>query len=238
MSCFYCRRGELLLCEHFAAHGINLPGGFAEYCAYPAHRVFKLRSGDGALSDVDATLLEPTSCAAHGLDRIRPKMGSTVLMFGAGATGMVLAQLLKQNGGCRVVVVAPEGLKMDLAKNLGIADEYVELSRTDSKPQYEALRRENPYGFDVVVEATGAVSVLQDSINYVRRGGTLVVYGVYKNADKVTWPPTKICEFPCAWQDTVRLTNITQSVTRSQSWAPSLRCTNFRLPWTIWKVER
>ena len=125
-------------------------------------------------------------------------MGSTVLMFGAGATGMVLAQLLKQNGGCRVVVVAPEGLKMDLARKLGIADDYVELSRTDSKPQYEKLRRENPYGFDVVVEATGAVSVLQDSINYVRRGGTLVVYGVYKNVDKVTWPPTKICELPLA----------------------------------------
>ncbi len=27
------------------------------------------------------------SCAAHGLDKIRPKLGSTVLMFGAGPTG-------------------------------------------------------------------------------------------------------------------------------------------------------
>jgi D-arabinitol dehydrogenase (NADP+) len=34
-ECFYCRRGELLLCEHFEAHGVTMDGGFAEYCAYP-----------------------------------------------------------------------------------------------------------------------------------------------------------------------------------------------------------
>lgn len=44
----------------------------------------------------------------------------------------------------------------------------------------------------IVVEATGSVRILEDSINYVRRGGTLVVYGVYANADRVSWPPSKI----------------------------------------------
>lgn len=53
-------------------------GGFAEYCAYPAGRVFKIKN----LSDVEATLLEPASCACHGLEKIAPKMGSSVLMFG------------------------------------------------------------------------------------------------------------------------------------------------------------
>jgi threonine dehydrogenase-like Zn-dependent dehydrogenase len=33
---------------------------------------------------------------------------------------------------------------------------------------------------------------LEDSINYVRRGGKLVVYGVYANKDRVSWPPSKI----------------------------------------------
>lgn len=69
-----------------------IDGGFAEYCAYPAGKVFKLHN----LSDVDATLLEPASCAAHGLDKISPKLGSSVLMFGAGPTGLVLSQMLRQ----------------------------------------------------------------------------------------------------------------------------------------------
>ncbi|PYH96349.1 alcohol dehydrogenase [Aspergillus ellipticus CBS 707.79] len=156
-ECFYCRRGDELFCEHFEAHGVTMNGGFAEYCAYPAGRVFKINN----LSDVDATLLEPASCAAHGLDKIAPKMGSS-------------------------------GLKMDLAKSLGAGDEYVALSRQDPSAQFNTLREENPYGFDIVVEATGSAKILEDSIHYVRRGGKLVVYGVYSNKDRVSWPPSKI----------------------------------------------
>ncbi|KAL3463388.1 chaperonin 10-like protein [Aspergillus heterothallicus] len=187
-ECFYCRRGDELFCENFHAHGVTMNGGFAEYCAYPAGRVFKIQN----LSDVDATLLEPASCAAHGLDKIAPKMGSRVLLFGAGPTGLILAQLLRLNGGCHVVVCAPEGLKMELAKSLGAGDQYIGLSRQDPSAQFNKLKAENPYGFDIVVEATGNVKILEDSINYVRRGGKLVVYGVYSNKDRVSWPPSKI----------------------------------------------
>ncbi|KAF7551960.1 hypothetical protein G7046_g7564 [Stylonectria norvegica] len=187
-ECFYCRRGQLLLCENFNAHGVTMDGGFAEYCAYPAGKVFTIKN----LSWVDATLLEPASCACHGLDKIRPKLGSHVLMFGAGPTGLMLAQLLRQNGGCQVTIAAPKGLKMDLAKSLDAADTYVELSRSEPEAQFTKLKADNPYGFDVVVEATGSVKILEDAIHYVRRGGTLVVYGVYSSKDRVSWPPSKI----------------------------------------------
>src|SRR5207247_7061025 len=106
----------------------------------------------------------------------------------------VLAQMLRQNGGCRVVVAAPQGLKMELAKKLEAGDEYVELSRTDPAAQFETIKKENPYGFDIVVEATGSPKILEDAINYVRRGGKLVVYGVYSDSARVTWPPSKICK--------------------------------------------
>ncbi|EDN94621.1 hypothetical protein SS1G_10495 [Sclerotinia sclerotiorum 1980 UF-70] len=187
-ECFYCRRGQLLLCENFNAHGVTMDGGFAEYCAYPAAKVFKIEN----LSDVDATLLEPASCAAHGLEKIAPKMGSTVLMFGAGPTGLVLAQLLRQNGGCKVVLAAPGGLKMELAKKLDAADIYIELSRDNPEAQFQKIKDEYKYGFDIVVEATGSAKILEDAINYVRRGGKLVVYGVYSSSARVTWPPSKI----------------------------------------------
>jgi D-arabinitol dehydrogenase (NADP+) len=47
-------------------------GGFAEYCAYPQGKVFPIKN----LNDIDATLLEPASCAAHGLEKIAPKVYS------------------------------------------------------------------------------------------------------------------------------------------------------------------
>ncbi|KAK9461014.1 chaperonin 10-like protein [Lipomyces oligophaga] len=187
-ECFYCRRGKPLLCEHFNAHGVTLDGAFAEYCAYPAGKVFRISH----LTPIDATLLEPASCAAHGLEKIRPDIGSSVLMFGAGPTGLVLAQLLRNNGGCHVVLAAPKGSKMTLAKELDAADVYIELDRKDSSAQFEQIKKDNPYGFDIVVEATGNAKILEDAINYVRRGGKLVVYGVYNNSARVTWPPTKI----------------------------------------------
>ncbi|KAL2759545.1 hypothetical protein ACRALDRAFT_2030825 [Sodiomyces alcalophilus JCM 7366] len=187
-ECFYCRRGEELLCEHFEAHGVTMNGGFAEYCAYPAGKVFKIHN----LTDVEATLIEPASCACHGLDKIRPRLGSSVLMFGAGPTGLMLSQLMRQNGGCNVTIAAPGGLKMDLARSLDAADHYVELSRSEPEVQFAQLKKDNPYGFDVVVEATGSTKILEDAIHYVRRGGKLVVYGVYPSSARVSWPPSKI----------------------------------------------
>ena len=47
-------------------------------------------------------------------------------------------------------------------------------------------------GFDVVAECTGVESIVNDAINYVSRGGTLLVYGVYADNAIVSWSPTKI----------------------------------------------
>jgi len=47
-------------------------------------------------------------------------------------------------------------------------------------------------GFDVVAECTGVESIVNNAINYVSRGGTLLVYGVYADNARVSWSPTKI----------------------------------------------
>lgn len=119
-------------------------------------------------------------------------MGIDVLLLGAGPTGLILAQLLKLNGAHRVTIAANKGIKMDIAKKLNAADEYIELDRTNPAAQWEQLKKDNPYGFDVVVEATGVEKLAQDSINYVRRGGTIMIYGVYENKAQIHWPPSKI----------------------------------------------
>lgn len=38
---------------------------------------------------------------------------------------------------------------MEVAKNLGAADHYVELSRQDATPQWDQIKKDNPYGFDI-----------------------------------------------------------------------------------------
>lgn len=91
------------------------------------------------------------------------------------------------------MVAANAGKKMKIAKELDAADEYIELDRQNAKAQWEQIKKDNPYGFDVVVEATGVESIINDAINYVKRGGTLLVYGVYNESAKITsWSPNKI----------------------------------------------
>ena len=152
------------------------------------HKLYKIHN----LSDEEATLLEPAACALHGLDKLSPPVGVEVLVLGAGPTGLILAQLLKLNGALKVTIAANKGIKMDIAKELDCGDVYVELDRQNPGPQWEQLKKDNPYGFDIVVEATGVEKLADESINYVRRGGTLMIYGVYENKALVHWPPSKI----------------------------------------------
>lgn len=168
-----------------------MDGGFAEYLTYDQSKISKIYN----LTDEEATLLEPASCAIHGLDRLRPKVGSEVLLLGAGPTGLIMAQLLKLNGARRVVIAANDGIKMDIAEKLNCADEYIRLKRgggEETAKQWAQIKKDNPHGFDIVAECTGVEKLVDDSINYVRRGGTLLVYGVYEDAARVKWPPAKI----------------------------------------------
>ncbi|TFK49398.1 GroES-like protein [Heliocybe sulcata] len=187
-NCFYCRRGQHVLCENYQGRGVHVAGGFAEYIAFDAKKVYKINN----LSDEEAVLVEPTACAVHGMDKLNAPVGVEVLLIGAGPTGLVLAQLLKINGASKVVVAAPKGPKTEIAKQLEAADEYVELDRKNPEAQWEQLKKDYPYGFDVVVEATGTEKVANDAINYVRRGGTLLIYGVYDESALVHWAPSKI----------------------------------------------
>ena len=150
-------------------------GGFAEYCTYSASKLFKFEKS----SWTEATLFEATACAIHGVDRIRPPVGSTILLLGAGATGLCLAQLLKLNGSALIVLAANAGQKMDLARELRVADVYVDLDRKAPGSQWEKLKHDYPYGFDIVVEATGAPAIIETAMGFCARGGMLVLYGVY-----------------------------------------------------------
>ncbi|KAH9223892.1 chaperonin 10-like protein [Leptodontidium sp. 2 PMI_412] len=186
--CHFCRQGKLLYCENFLAHGVHLDGGFAEYCAYPAEKLFHFEN----LSWEEASLFEAASCAVHGMDRIRPEVGSSILLIGSGPTGLCLAQLLKANGGAHMVLASNAGPKMDLAKKLNCADEYIELSRTDPSKQWEALKGKYPYGFDVVVEASGSHAMLEKAIDYCTRGGKLIYYGVYEKEALIKVSPSRV----------------------------------------------
>src|SRR6516165_11083489 len=172
-TCFYCKRGDRLLCENLGAYGVTLNGGFADYLKIKADRVFPIQN----LSAREAVMVEPTACAVHGTEVLDAKPGSDVLLFGAGPTGQVLAQLIKLNGAARLVVAAPAGPKLDLVARLA-ADEVVPMDRQNNEVHRKRLQELSPKGFDYVIEATGAPTVCQEPLVFVPRRDTLLVLAV------------------------------------------------------------
>ncbi|KAJ7578197.1 hypothetical protein C8J56DRAFT_898354 [Mycena floridula] len=150
---------------------------FTVYCR--VHKIFNL-------TDEEAALVEPASCALHGMDVLNLPAGSDALVLGAGPSGLMFAQLLKYNGAVKVVLAWNKGVKMDTAKKLNMADEYIELDRNDSEGQWAQLKGKYPHGFDAVVEATGAKQVLEIAPIFVRKGGALLLYALYEPETRIT----------------------------------------------------
>src|SRR5512140_2214941 len=84
--CFYCRRGLVHLCENLRALGVDIDGGMAEYCVVPADQLHRLPPG---MSAEEGALIEPVSCAVHGIDTAGIQSGDAVVVIGGGTIGLV-----------------------------------------------------------------------------------------------------------------------------------------------------
>ena len=187
-ACEFCREGRPLLCIALTGIGSNRPGGFAEYLVAPAVQVFPVTGLDADT----AVFTEPTSCAVHAVDVIRPRPGSTALVLGAGPTGILLAQLLRAGGTAHVTVAGPTAFKLSTVARLGLDHTYL-MDRGDLAGDVAALlERSGASGYDVVVDATGAPSVAEVLVPLTRSGGTAVFYGVTAEEDRVTVSPYDI----------------------------------------------
>ncbi len=185
--CYHCRRDEPLYCKNFRSLGVNAPGGFAEQVQVLAAKCFP---ADDLAPEV-AVMAEPLACAVHGMDVLDLRPGSEVVLFGAGPTGLLLAQLVLHGGASRVVVAAPTAFKLDLARAYGI-DETLQVDRSDPDAAIRTLQGMAPEGFDVVIDATGATSIVERCLPLTKIGGTFLVYGMSDEDASVPFSPYDI----------------------------------------------
>lgn len=185
--CDNCRRAKPAFCVNLRDLGVTHPGGAAEYVVAPAGKCHPV---DDLAPEV-ALLAEPVACVLHGLDVLDPRPGSDVLLFGAGTTGLILTQLLRNHGAGRLTVAAPTRFKLDLAASFG-ADETVQVERSDPDGAATTLRRIAPDGFDVVIDATGAPSVVRQCLPLTRDGGTILLYGMTPEKTEIPVRPYEI----------------------------------------------
>jgi 2-desacetyl-2-hydroxyethyl bacteriochlorophyllide A dehydrogenase len=177
--CHFCRSGRGNLCENFDALGVVAQnGGCAELVAAPAARAYVLPEG---VPRAAGAIVEPVACAVHAFDLLAPRLGDDVLIYGAGTMGLILCQIAAHHGAGSVSVVDRDPKRLPRAAALG-AD------RTATTA--DALDR--PQGWEVVIDATGAVAAIEDALARVRRGGTLLLFGVAAQHDTAAFSPFRV----------------------------------------------
>ncbi|MBC7189718.1 alcohol dehydrogenase catalytic domain-containing protein [Candidatus Aerophobetes bacterium] len=173
--CHFCQRGSYTMCPTF--HRTNIyPSGFAEYIRVPEINV---RNGgviplSENVSFEEGSLIEPMACCMRGLKRARVRWGDTVLVIGAGFTGLVHTQLARMMGAGVIVICDFFDFKLEKAKKMG-ADVTVNLSKEDVKEKlYEVSRGR---GADLVVVTPASVKAIEGAMEFLAKGGTLYFFG-------------------------------------------------------------
>jgi 2-desacetyl-2-hydroxyethyl bacteriochlorophyllide A dehydrogenase len=175
--CPACRAGRGNLCAHWAAMGTTNDGAFAEYVAVPAVNVYRLPD---TVNDAQGALIEPLSCAVHGIRRLGPVIGEDVLVMGAGTMGLLLAQLLAMAGARSVAVVDRKASRLEVAEAVGASVVATDVTELDGRP------------FGVAVDATGAPAAIEAAFASLGRGGRLMVFGVTSGDAVVSLSPFRI----------------------------------------------
>lgn len=185
--CYFCRNQEANHCLNWQGVGITRPGAFAEYVAVPARACYKLPD---SVTDTQAAMIEPLSCVIHALNRLRIRAGDDVLIFGAGPMGLLLVQALGKSGASRVVVVEVQAERLALAGELGAT------TAIPAGPgQQDILRGLAPYGFGIVIDATGVPTVIEQAFEYLKPRGQYLQFGVAPNTARIQLRPYDVFRY-------------------------------------------
>ncbi len=135
------------------------------------------------MSYPDAALIEPVSCAVHGMHGINPKSGDTFLIAGAGTMGLMLLQLAVHGGASRVSVIDLKARRLTLAEQLGARRTYGNI---------QSALADEPLGFNCVIDTTGVATVIEQAFWAVKRGGKFMIFGVAPHEARVSLSPFRI----------------------------------------------
>ena len=171
-ACHYCLSGHHTVCDTLRETTFE-PGGFSEYLRVPAinvdRGVFTMPDG---LSFDEASFAEPLACVYRGQRRANIQPGQSVIVLGSGLAGLLHINLARALGAGRIVATDLVPHRLEAAKNLGADFTFL---ATDDVPA--RLREVNGGRLaDLVIVCTGAPPALQQGLESVDRGGTVLFF--------------------------------------------------------------
>jgi 2-desacetyl-2-hydroxyethyl bacteriochlorophyllide A dehydrogenase len=168
--CIACRKGKPNACVNIRVLGVHADGGLCELLAVPERAVI---DATGLTAD-QAAMIEFLAIGCHAVARAETQADDRVLVVGAGPIG-IAAGLFARFRGSAVTIIDTRGARLDYARTrLGF--EATSVVSAD----LPAFLKDRSKGemFDIVFDATGSLSAMTESLNYVAHGGKLVLVGV------------------------------------------------------------
>jgi L-iditol 2-dehydrogenase len=163
--CYYCRRGMFSACENQG----YFSGGLAQYSKYPYRNLVKIPEG---VSLQEAAFTEPLACVVNGQSKLDVPFGGVAVVIGDGPIGLLHLQMLKHRGAFTVMVGLLDH-RLGVARELG-ANAVINASRENVEQMVRDVS--GGRGADIVVNAVGKVSVLEQAINIAARRGQVLYF--------------------------------------------------------------
>ncbi|NMC30527.1 MAG: alcohol dehydrogenase catalytic domain-containing protein [Pelolinea sp.] len=173
--CIYCRQQRLELCESYQEIGQVWPGGLAEYVAIPADA---LRRGvinplSPSIDMVQAAVSEPLAACLHALEKVDFSTVRSAAIFGSGAIGCMLLQLIRKRGVQTIILIDPNDDRLNVAK-IFHPDATINTNDVDVVNEIKTITA--GIGVDAVFTATAAPIVQEQAIAISSHGGQIIVF--------------------------------------------------------------
>jgi len=187
-TCYWCVRGQEELCA--SVMETKILGAYAEYISVPKHIVERnAYLKPPGVSYEAAAFLEPLACVVHAQAALAARAGDTVAVVGDGGFG-ILHALVARASGARPVLVGRRAERLALARRLGVIETLDARATPDIPAAIRALT--DGRGADGVVECTGAREIWEAAPDYVRRGGTVVLFGGLPAGTRVAYDASRL----------------------------------------------
>lgn len=184
--CFYCRRGQKLMCRDFTQLGIHINGTYAQYVKAPWEQVHKLPD---SVDFLKGAFVEPISCVIHSAKAMQVEMGSSVAILGS-KLGILHAAVAKHRGAAPIILLGRNPKRLAIARQMG-ADYTINVNETKD-PVEEVKKLTEGRGADYVIEAVGTPATYEQALAMLRPGGTLAAFGITGVNDTITVKPFEI----------------------------------------------
>ena len=169
--CSACEIGQYALCENYSYMGSRCDGAFAEYMTVPQWNLSLMPEG---VSYEEAAMAEPAAVAVHALRQSGVGIGDTVLIYGAGPIGLMIAQWADIWGAGQTLLVDIDEEKLSFARGLGMANTC---NAAVSDVRAWVSERTGGRGADVTIEGAGSSVSLENAMYTTRPFGQVVLMG-------------------------------------------------------------